>query len=189
MFVEAGVNPLEWVVEWVSIGGGFRVFSDDKPNGKVAGDCIAACPFDAIEQSADAILFNAACKMCKLCIKACPQGAIEITHSARSVNKELWQGVDANQRAIADRRDTADIGGEEDRLAYHFVRPVKIDVVGQLAQGNIGDRHRQGNHDCREEAPVLDEREHTMNIVDKLFHRKEARGVKRVARKAETPNL
>ena len=73
------------------------------------------------------------------------------------------------------------------RLADDFVRPVKIDVVGQLAQGDVGDRHRQGNHDCREEAPVLDEREHTMNIVDKFFHRKEARGVYRVARKAETP--
>jgi electron transfer flavoprotein alpha subunit len=59
----------------------------------LCGECICVCPFGAIEELDGAITISAACKMCRLCVKNCPQKAISIAEKKAAVNKDDWQGV------------------------------------------------------------------------------------------------
>ena len=56
---------------------------------------INLCPFGAIEVGADGnIQINAACKMCKICVKKGPEGAFEyVEDKAPEVDKSAWNGV------------------------------------------------------------------------------------------------
>ena len=55
---------------------------------------IKLCPFGAIEYKNGELHPNAACKMCKLCIKKGPEGAAYIVeHEKETVDKSLWQGI------------------------------------------------------------------------------------------------
>ncbi len=57
---------------------------------------IQICPFGAMELGADGKLqINAACKMCRLCVRKGPQGAVEYVEDAPkpSVNKDEWKGI------------------------------------------------------------------------------------------------
>lgn len=55
---------------------------------------IKLCPFGAIEYKNGELHPNAACKMCKLCIKKGPEGAAYIVeHEKEAVDKSLWQGI------------------------------------------------------------------------------------------------
>lgn len=38
---------------------------------------IDLCPFKAMEMTADGLNINAGCKMCKLCVRKGPKGAVE----------------------------------------------------------------------------------------------------------------
>ena len=53
------------------------------------------CPFDAIEVQADGLIqINAACKLCKNCVKHGPEGAFEYRENVISAaNKEEWRGI------------------------------------------------------------------------------------------------
>ena len=55
---------------------------------------IKLCPFGAIEYKNGELHPNAACKMCKLCVKKGPEGAAYIVeHEKEAVDKSLWQGI------------------------------------------------------------------------------------------------
>ena len=55
---------------------------------------IKLCPFGAIEFKNGELHPNAACKMCKLCVKKGPDGAAYIVeHEKEAVDKSLWQGI------------------------------------------------------------------------------------------------
>lgn len=57
-------------------------------------EIISICPFGAMEEKDGELQINAACKMCKLCVKKGPEGAIEyVEEEAASVNKEEWKGI------------------------------------------------------------------------------------------------
>ncbi|MFO7841485.1 MAG: electron transfer flavoprotein subunit alpha [Fidelibacterota bacterium] len=51
------------------------------------------CPFDAIESSADGISINAACKMCKICIKRYPEIFEYVKDDVTVVDKDKWRGI------------------------------------------------------------------------------------------------
>lgn len=52
------------------------------------------CPFGAIEYKEGVLSANAACKMCKLCIKKGPAGAATLQEDAKAtVDKSLWRGI------------------------------------------------------------------------------------------------
>ncbi len=52
------------------------------------------CPFGALEYADGKISVSAACKMCKLCQKKGPAGAVEIEEeTAAAVDKSQWQGI------------------------------------------------------------------------------------------------
>ncbi len=58
-------------------------------------ELISICPFGALEEKNGEIQINAACKMCKLCIKKGPAGAVEYVEDEpeRSIDKNLWKGI------------------------------------------------------------------------------------------------
>jgi Na+-translocating ferredoxin:NAD+ oxidoreductase RNF subunit RnfB len=51
------------------------------------GDCVEACPFDALFMNEDGIpeLIEANCTGCKMCVKACPRNIIEMHPADRNV--------------------------------------------------------------------------------------------------------
>ena len=52
------------------------------------------CPFGALEYENGKISVSAACKMCKLCQKKGPAGAVEIEETAAAaIDKSQWQGI------------------------------------------------------------------------------------------------
>ncbi len=57
--------------------------------------CIDACPFGAIEMLSDGITFNEACRLCRICIKRCPKQAISLqqTQEGPTLNRADYQGV------------------------------------------------------------------------------------------------
>ncbi len=56
---------------------------------------LSLCPFGALENNNGTIDVNAGCKMCKLCIKKGPAGAVELIEDAISaaLDKSLWNGI------------------------------------------------------------------------------------------------
>lgn len=57
-------------------------------------ELISICPFGAIEEKDDGIQINAACKMCKLCVKKGPKGAIEyMEETVEAIDKDKWKGI------------------------------------------------------------------------------------------------
>ncbi|WP_297136898.1 electron transfer flavoprotein subunit alpha/FixB family protein [Terrisporobacter sp.] len=57
-------------------------------------DVISICPFSAIEEIEGKIEINAACKMCKMCVKKGPKGAFEFEEDEIiAINKDEWRGV------------------------------------------------------------------------------------------------
>ncbi|WFR59283.1 FAD-binding protein [Anaerocolumna sp. AGMB13025] len=57
-------------------------------------EVINICPFGAMEEKNGELLINAACKMCKLCVKKGPAGAIEYVEEEKAViDKENWKGI------------------------------------------------------------------------------------------------
>jgi electron transfer flavoprotein alpha subunit len=57
-------------------------------------ELISICPFGALEEKDNQLQINAACKMCNLCVKNGPQGAvIYVEEAAVSVDKDQWKGI------------------------------------------------------------------------------------------------
>lgn len=57
-------------------------------------EVIKLCPFGALEVVNDKLEINAACKMCKLCVKKGPKGAFEfIEEDKKEINKDEWKGI------------------------------------------------------------------------------------------------
>ena len=55
---------------------------------------VKVCPFGAIEVVDNKLSINAACKMCKLCVKKCANGEIEyVEEEVKLIDKSLWRGV------------------------------------------------------------------------------------------------
>lgn len=58
-------------------------------------ELVKICPFGAMEEKDGKLTINAACKMCRLCVKKGPKGAVEYVEDTvkPSVNKEEWKGI------------------------------------------------------------------------------------------------
>ena len=57
--------------------------------------CLDACPFGAIEMLSEGISFTEACRLCRICIKRCPKLAISLlqTQEGPTLNRADYQGV------------------------------------------------------------------------------------------------
>ena len=58
-------------------------------------ELVKICPFGAMEEKDGKLSINAACKMCRLCVKKGPEGAVEYVEDTvrPSVDKEEWKGI------------------------------------------------------------------------------------------------
>lgn len=58
-------------------------------------ELVKICPFGAMEEKDGKLTINAACKMCRLCVKKGPKGAVEYVDDTvkPSVIKEEWKGI------------------------------------------------------------------------------------------------
>jgi len=57
-------------------------------------ELIEICPFGALEDIDGKVVINSDCKMCKLCVKNGPAGAMEIIiEEIKEIDKSKWQGI------------------------------------------------------------------------------------------------
>ena len=79
---------------------------------------VRLCPFGAIVPEGDSIAITDACKMCRLCIKKGPPGAVEYVEDQRpTLDKDKWRG-------IAVYAETADGG----------IHPVSLELIGKARE-------------------------------------------------------
>lgn len=96
-------------------------------------EMIKLCPFNAMENKNGELSINAACKMCKICVKKGPQGAVEYVEEAvASVDKSLWKGIavyvdhiDGNIHPV-----TYELIGKARELASKINHPVYAVMMG-----------------------------------------------------------
>jgi electron transfer flavoprotein alpha subunit len=68
------------------------IINQDKINS--IDEAVNLCPFRAIEDNNGIVEINAACKMCKICVKKGPEGAFEfVEDEIVEINKDEWKGV------------------------------------------------------------------------------------------------
>lgn len=96
-------------------------------------ELISLCPFGAIEEKNKEVIINAACKMCKLCVKKGPLGAIEyVDEPVASINKDEWKGI----AVYVDHLDgvihpvTYELIGKARELANKINHPVYAVMMG-----------------------------------------------------------
>jgi electron transfer flavoprotein alpha subunit len=94
---------------------------------------VEACPFAAVEINNHRAEFNAACKMCKVCIKKCPNGAIAFIDEHRaSISKEDWKGVMVYAEHLEGEIHpvTMELIGKAKQLADKINHPVYCVFIG-----------------------------------------------------------
>ena len=70
------------------------VVHQEKVTKEVADELIKICPFNAIKYENGEIEIDAACKMCKICVKKGPKGVIEyVKEETPRINKSIWKGI------------------------------------------------------------------------------------------------
>ncbi len=82
-------------------------------------ELIKICPFGALEEQEGKVIVNAACKMCRLCVKKGPEGAVEYVEDVKKteINKDEWKGI----AVYADHVDGA-------------VHPVTYELIGKAKE-------------------------------------------------------
>ncbi len=102
-------------------------------------EMIKLCPFNAMENKNGELSINAACKMCKICVKKGPQGAVEYVEEAiASIDKSLWKGIavyvdhiDGNIHPV-----TYELIGKARELASKINHPVYAVMMGSDISSN-----------------------------------------------------
>ncbi len=70
-------------------------YTIDYANCTLCGECIEACPFDALEMvDGDKLEFTSACKACSICVEQCPEDAIsEVEKDFEQVDKDAYSDI------------------------------------------------------------------------------------------------
>ncbi|MDF2540337.1 MAG: electron transfer flavoprotein subunit alpha [Herbinix sp.] len=108
-------------------------------------ELISICPFGAIEDKNGEIQINSACKMCKLCVKKGPKGAIEYVEEEQvAIDKSQWKGIAVYVDHIdgAIHPVTYELIGKAKELAAKIGHPVYALMMGS----NISDQSRELLH-------------------------------------------
>jgi electron transfer flavoprotein alpha subunit len=119
---------------------------------------IKICPFGALEEVDGKVQINSACKMCKLCIKKGPKGAVEfVEDEVKKIDKTLWKGiavyVDHTNGEI--HPVTFELLGKASELAKKTNQPVYALFMGS----NITDKSRELLHYSADKVYVYDKPE------------------------------
>lgn len=103
------------------------------------------CPFGAMEEKNGALEINAACKMCRLCVKKGPQGAVEYVEEAvEAIDKSQWRGIAVYVDHVAGviHPVTYELLGKARELAAKINQPVYAVFIGD----NIKEASRELLH-------------------------------------------
>ncbi len=123
-------------------------------------ELLKICPFGALEEKDGKVEITAACKMCKLCVKKGPAGAVEFVEEAvQAVDKSKWKGiavyVDHTEGEI--HPVTFELIGKACELAKKIHQPVYALFMGS---GITGKSHELLHYDVDEidayDDPALD---------------------------------
>ncbi len=110
-----------------------------------AATLIKLCPFGAISYEGGKLDISSACKMCKMCVRKGPSGAIEyLEDAAPEVDKSLWRGicVYVDHAGGKIHRVTYELIGKARQLAAVTGHPVYALMIG----GEIGESARRLLH-------------------------------------------
>jgi len=97
----------------------------------------ALCPFNALDYVNEYLEINAACKMCKLCVKKGPEGVFEWQEDAEpGVDKSQWRGVAVYVDHLEGRIHpvTLELIGKARELAAKIQHPVHAVFMGSGIQ-------------------------------------------------------
>ncbi|MBR3145425.1 MAG: FAD-binding protein [Clostridia bacterium] len=109
------------------------IIHKEKINEETAGKLIDICPFSAIGYKDGELSIGQSCKMCKLCVKKGPEGAITFEEEEKPVcDKSLWQGVAvfAEQRGGRIHPVSLELVGKARELAKVTGHPVLVLLIG-----------------------------------------------------------
>ncbi|MBO4432390.1 MAG: electron transfer flavoprotein subunit alpha [Clostridia bacterium] len=108
------------------------IVHNEEINSKTAKELIDVCPFGAISYDGE-LKISSACKMCKMCVKKGPQGAITFEEETKPVcNKDEWRGVAvfAEQRGGRIHPVSLELIGKARELAKVINHPVLVVLIG-----------------------------------------------------------
>jgi electron transfer flavoprotein alpha subunit len=97
----------------------------------------ALCPFNALDYVNEYLEINAACKMCKLCVKKGPEGVFEWCEDAEpGIDKSQWKGIAVYVDHLAGRIHpvTLELIGKAREMALKISHPVHAVFMGSGIQ-------------------------------------------------------
>jgi electron transfer flavoprotein alpha subunit len=118
-------------------------------------EMIKICPFGAMEDKNGELSINAACKMCKLCVKKGPKGAVEyVEEEVVAIDKTEWKGIAVYVDHIdgAIHPVTYELIGKAKELAVKIDHPVYAIMMGS----NIEAQCHELLHYCVDKVFVYD---------------------------------
>lgn len=105
-------------------------------------ELIRLCPFGALEEKNHLLEINAACKMCRICVKKGPAGAVEyIEDEVKAIDKSEWKGI----AVYVDHIDgvihpvTWELIGKARELAHKIKQPVYAVMTGFHIESKCGE--------------------------------------------------
>lgn len=120
---------------------------------------IALCPFGAMEEQDGKVVIGSGCRMCRMCVKKGPQGAVEYIEEEEGpkIDKSAWKGivvyvdhVDGDIHPV-----TYELIGKARELAGVTKEPVYALFMGQ----GISEKSRELLHYGTDQVYVYDEPE------------------------------
>ncbi|AOR22507.1 electron transfer flavoprotein subunit alpha [Clostridium taeniosporum] len=121
-------------------------------------ELIKICPFGALEINNGKVEINGACKMCKLCVKKGPKGAVEyIEDEVKAIDKSLWRGISVYVDHVNGKIHpvTYELIGKARELAAKINHPVYCVFIGH----NILDEAKELLHYGVDKVFVYDDEE------------------------------
>ncbi|MEY7999967.1 electron transfer flavoprotein subunit alpha/FixB family protein [Clostridium sp. Mt-5] len=134
---------------------GKLVINKDKLTPSVIEELVGICPFGAMENKNGGLEINAACKMCKLCVKKGPEGVVQfIEDKVEEIDKSLWRGISVYVDHVGGNIHpvTYELIGKARELAAKINHPVYAVFVGY----NIKDKAEELLHYGVDEVFVYD---------------------------------
>ncbi len=107
--------------------------NNDIINDKLAQELIDICPFNAFDYIDSHLSINAACKVCKICVKKGPKGICEfIEETKEKIDKTLYKGITVyiEQRNNKVHRVSYELIGKAKELALKTKEPVYAILIG-----------------------------------------------------------
>ena len=109
------------------------VIHHDKINNENAERLVKLCPFSAITYTDGRLDINSACKLCRICVKKGPDGAVTYVEDVKkSLDKSVWRGIavyaDHDHGVLHDV--TLELLGKAKELAAVINHPVYALIIG-----------------------------------------------------------